>query len=117
MKKFETFRHWTDAQSPKQIKMIKALGKLVKEVVPPLKESVNWGNGFWLREEWPVIFLHAKEDYLQFGFFGGTGLSDPKVLLQGTGKHVKHVKIFTMNDIDENTLAKFIREAVCHEKK
>ncbi len=115
MKSYDTFAKWAADQLPKQKSMISALRKLMKKVAPSLSESVKWGNGVWLGEEWPVAFLHAKEDHLQFGFFGGTGLSDPKKLLQGKGKHVKHIKVFTLGDIDEVAFAKMIKQAVRHE--
>jgi hypothetical protein len=117
MKTYETFPKWAADQLPKQKKMISALRKLMKRVAPTLSESVKWGNGVWLGEEWPVAFLHAKDDHLQFGFFGGTGLSDPKKLLKGSGKHVKHLKVFTMSDINETEFAKLIRQAVRHERE
>ncbi len=117
MKKFETFPQWAADQHAKQKKIISALRKLVKKTAPSLCESVKWGNGCWLGEEWPVIFLHAKDDHLQFGFFGGTGLLDPDALLQGSGKHVKHIKVYTLSDIDEAAFARLIRQAVRHERE
>ena len=117
MKKFDTFASWAADQHLTQKKMIGALRKLVKKKAPTLNESVKWGNGCWLGKEWPVAFLHAKDDHLQFGFFEGTALSDPMSLLQGKGKHVKHIKVFKMNDIDELAFARLIRQAVRHERE
>src|SRR3954471_3986259 len=117
MKKFDTFAHWAADQHAHQKKMINALRKLMKKTAPALVESVKWGNGVWLGEEWPVAFLHAKDDHLQFGFFGGTGLSDPDGLLKGSGKHVKHIKVYTIDDIDEAAFARLIRQAVRHERE
>ena len=117
MKKYETFPSWATDQLTSQKKMISALRKLMKKVAPTLVESVKWGNGVWLGKEWPVSFLHAKNDHLQFGFFGGSGLSDPKKLLRGSGKYVKHIKIYTMSDIDEAVFAKLIKQAVRHERE
>jgi len=34
-----------------------------------------------------------KKGYVNFGFFFGAGLSDPKKLLTGEGKRLRHVKI------------------------
>jgi hypothetical protein len=47
-----------------------------------------------------VAFLHAKTDHLQFGFFGGSGLSDPEGLLKADGKYIRHIKVYAMDDID-----------------
>ena len=117
MKKYETFAKWVADQHAHQKKMISALRKLVKKTAPSLSESVKWGNGVWLGEEWPVAFLHAKDDHLQFGFFGGSGLDDPKKLLKGTGKYIKHIKVYTLDDIDEASFTKLIKQAVRHERE
>jgi len=117
MKEHTTFASWAADQHAKQKKIISALRKFVKKTAPTLSESVKWGNGVWLGEEWPVIFLHAKDDHLQFGFFGGSGLSDPKCLLEGKGKHIRHIKVRTIGDIDESAFARMIRQAVRHERE
>ncbi len=117
MKSYETFSLWAADQLTKQKRMISALRKLVKKAAPSLTESVKWGNGVWLGEEWPVAFLHAKDDHLQFGFFGGSGLSDPKGLLQGSGKYVKHIKVYTMKDINEAAFTRLLRQAVRAERE
>jgi hypothetical protein len=112
MKNYESFALWAKDQRPNQQKLIRALRKLVKKTAPKLVESVKWGNGVWLGKDWPVIFIHAERDHLQFGFFGGSTLSDPKGLLQGNGKFVKHIKICANSDIDAPALSRLIREAV-----
>jgi hypothetical protein len=117
MKKFDTFAAWAKDQVPGQKRMIGALRKLMKKAGPSLTESVKWGNGVWLGDEYPVSFLHAKDDHLQFGFFGGSGLKDPKKLLQGSGKYIKHIKIYTLKDIDEAAFTKLIKQAVRAEKE
>lgn len=117
MKEFKTFAQWAADQRTSQKKMISALRKLVKKAAPTLVESVKWGNGVWLGEEWPVAFLHAKDDHLQFGFFGGSGLSDPKGLLKGSGKYIKHIKVYTLDDIDEAAFSRLIRQAARHERE
>jgi hypothetical protein len=117
VKKYTKLQHWAADQLPSQKKTISALRKLVRSTFPTLTESVKWGNGVWLGEEWPVLFLHAKSDHLQFGFFGGSGLTDPKKLLQGSGKYIKHVKVFGLSDIDESALKKLIRQAVKAERE
>lgn len=112
MKKYETFALWAADQLPKHKRIIGALRKLVKKTAPKLTESVKWGNGCWLGKEWPVIFLHAEPDHLQFGFFGGAGLTDPKGLLNGKGSHVRHIKVRSLGDIDEAAFSRLIRQAV-----
>ena len=49
-----------------------------------------------------------KKGYVNFGFFFGAGLSDPKKLLVGDGKRLRHVKIWTVDEAKNPPLAKLI---------
>jgi hypothetical protein len=115
-KSYASFAQWAADQSPKHRILIRTLRKLMREVAPSLTETVKWTNGCWEGEEWPVVFLHAEDDHLQFGFFSGSVLKDPKKVLEGKGKHVRHVKIRTPKDIDVPGLTRFIRQAVKYER-
>jgi len=111
MKKYASFDLWADDQASEFQRTISLLRKLVKATVPSLAESVKWGNGVWLRETQPIAYLYAGQDHLQFGFFRGSALRDPKKLLIGKGAYVRHVKIRKPADIDAATLARWLRQA------
>ena len=52
---------------------------------------------------WP-----QKKGYVNFGFFFGAGLPDPKKLLIGEGKRLRHVKIRSVDEAKNPALAKLI---------
>ncbi len=112
MKKYETFDLWLSDQSTQHKRLVGVLRKLVKKTAPKLVESVKWGNGCWVGKEWPVLFVFGGYDILQFGFFGGSSLKDPKGLLEGKGAYVRHIKVKSLKDIDEAAFAKLIRQAI-----
>ena len=112
MKTYDSFGSWYKEQSTKHKKIITRLRKLVKKVAPELVESSKWTNGVWLKGELPLIYIHTKSDHLQFGFFAGAAFTDPKKLLRGYGKHVRHIRVENFEDIDEATFATMIRKAV-----
>jgi hypothetical protein len=112
MKSYDTFDLWAADQSAKHRKIAAALRKLVQKTAPTLSEAVKWGNGCWVGKKYPVAYLHAEEDHLQFGFFGGAGLADPKELLVGSGKFVRHIKVRSLDDIDSAAFSQLIRQAV-----
>ena len=119
MKSYATFAHWAKDQSPAHRKLIRILRKLVNETSPSLSETVKWGNGCWEGKEWPVIFIFAGYDILQFGFFGGSYLSasDPKKLLKGKGKFVRHIPIESLQNIDEAAFKRLIKKATQNERE
>ncbi len=117
MKAYETFDLWAADQSPKHRRLISALRKLVNKAAPRLTESVKWGNGCWIGAEWPVIYIYAGEEKLQFGFFGGKYLSDPKKRLIGDGKYVRHIKVGAPGDIDTPAFTRWIKQAAKNERE
>jgi hypothetical protein len=49
-----------------------------------------------------------KKGYVNFGFFFGVGLPDPKKLLTGEGKRLRHVKVWSVGEAQNPALAKLI---------
>ena len=49
-----------------------------------------------------------KKGYVNFGFFFGAGLPDPKGLLIGEGKRLRHVKIWNIEEARDPALARLI---------
>ena len=49
-----------------------------------------------------------KKGYVNFGFFFGAGLPDPKNLLLGDGKRLRHVKVWSLEEAKNPALAKLV---------
>jgi len=111
MKSYATFDDYMADQSPKNQTVIRALRKFVKAAAPKLQEFVKWGNGCWVKGKTPVAYVYSAPDHVQFGFFAGASLKDPKKLLQGKGEYVRHVKVAKRSDIDEAALRALLRQA------
>jgi hypothetical protein len=111
MKAYASFSDYVAGQSPRNRGLIRALRTFVKGSAPQLEESVKWGNGCWLRGTTPVAYVYSAPDYVQFGFFNGSALADPDGLLEGAGKFVRHIKVRSRGDIDENAFAALLRQA------
>ena len=110
MKKYGSFDEYLADQSPKNRSIIRALRRFVKRVAPGLQESVKWGNGCWLKEQAPIAYVYSAPEYVQFGFFRGSTLKDPKRLLEGAGAYVRHIKVRKTSDIDEDVLGAYLRQ-------
>ena len=112
MKRYASFDAYLADQPRKNQTIIRALRRFVKRVAPDLRESVKWGNGCWLDgDDDPVSYVFSAEDHVQFGFFGGSALADPKGLLEGEGKYVRHVKLRKTADLDARALGALLRQA------
>ena len=111
MKAYATFDEYLEAQSPKNQEIIRALRKFVRRIEPKLSEAVKWGNGCWIGSKGPVAYVHSDTQYVQFGFFNGRSLKDPKGLLQGDGQYVRHIKVRRASAIDTPAFAALLRQA------
>jgi hypothetical protein len=111
MKKYASFDDYLDDQPPKNRSIIRALRRFMKRVELGLEESVKWGNGCWVKGKVPISYVYSAPDYVQFGFFRGSALKDPRGLLEGNGQYVRHVKIRKPSDIDEDAFKALLRQA------
>jgi hypothetical protein len=56
-------------------------------------------------------YVNAFTAHVNVGFFRGAELSDPKDLLEGTGKFMRHVKLRPESEVDTTALLKLISTA------
>lgn len=111
MRAFASFDAYLAAQPPGNREIIAALRQFVKRVAPRLSEAVKWGNGCWVSGNSPVAYVYSAKGYVQFGFFRGSALKDPKGLLQGQGEYVRHIKVRDLSEIDERAFGALLRQA------
>ena len=56
-------------------------------------------------------YVNAFRAHVNVGFFRGADIADPKGMLEGTGKFMRHVKLRPERDVDATTLMKLIETA------
>jgi len=112
MKNYESFNEWKKDQSLKNKKLINEVSRVISGITPKLKTIVKWGQGCWTDGGDHKFFIHCKPDHIQFGFYIGSQLRDPQEILQGNGKFVRHIKIFSNEDIDKKVFKNLIKQVV-----
>jgi hypothetical protein len=112
MKAYPSFDAYLAGQPPGNQRIIRALRRFVRDVAPGLTESVKWGNGCWLKGDRPVSYVYSDRGFVQFGFMRGSSLKDPKGLLEGGGKYVRHIKVHAVSDIDARAFGALLRQAI-----
>jgi hypothetical protein len=66
---------------------------------PEISESIKWGNlTFIFQGNLAFIYTYATTAYMNLGFFRGTELNDEQELLEGTGKGMRHIKLYSADD-------------------
>jgi len=111
MKRYPTFDAYLSDQSKKNQPLIRKLRRFVKRAAPQLVESVKWGNGVWVKAKAPVSYVYSAPDHVQFGFFRGASLKDPKGLLRGEGQYVRHVRVTKTSEFDVKAVRALLKQA------
>lgn len=97
--------------NPQLKKIVGGLRRLVKKMVPGTVETVNaWGIATF-EEKQPFCFYMVGKYHVTCGFHYGTSLRDPNKLLEGTGKNLRHVKLFAFEDLKQKGFRELLREA------
>jgi hypothetical protein len=98
-------------ENPEVHKVARGLRSLVRKVVPGTTETVNaWGIPTFVKGQ-PFSFYMVGKHHVTCGFHYGTSLRDPQKLLEGTGKNLRHVKLYEVEDLRREGLRELLREA------
>jgi hypothetical protein len=103
---------YVEKQSPAHQKTISRLRAIVKGASPRLTEKMRWLQVGYLVSKIDVCGIYASSDHVNLSFAQGATLKDPKGLLEGTGKGIRHIKIVSIEDVGEDTIRGYVREAV-----
>ena len=102
---------YVEKKGPKLLPVAEGLRRLVKKTVTGVKESVNPWKIPTFASNGPICFFMAGKNHVTFGFLRGTVLKDPAGLLEGTGKNLRHVKLWVVEDLKRPELKRLIAEA------
>jgi len=91
--------------------VILELHEIVSTAAPAATATIKWAQPVW---EWngPIAYAKGFAKHVNFGFWRGTELTDPKGLLEGSGDRMMHVKITAPGDVREAQFAAWVEEAL-----
>jgi hypothetical protein len=77
-------------------------------------EAIKWNQLTFTFNKINIAFVYSfpNLDYVNLGFFYAMDLKDPGNLFEGTGKRMRHVKIFTTKDIKASQIKKWIGSTI-----
>ncbi len=85
------------------------------ELPRPGERSVAYGVGPKKMSE-AYAYLMPQRFYVNLGFYHGVSLSDPVGLLEGSGKALRHVKIYKAEDVDKPEIRNLLMESMRERK-
>lgn len=98
-------------ENPSLVRVVDALRSLVKKVIPQASEAMNpWGVPVF---EWngPLFYLRVGKKHVTFGFSRGSAIKDPRKLLEGDGRNLRHMKISDVAQTRDPNLKNLLLQA------
>lgn len=98
------------------------LNKLRKIIISyPFEESIKWGMPTYSFDSKNLIGFGAFTKHVGLWFFQGALLSDPEKLLhnaqEGKTKAMRQLHLYTVDDINEKLLKRYLQETIDNQKK
>ena len=107
---------YIETLTPEKQQLAKEVRRIVTASVAHLEEAVRWECPCYFFYG-PVCYFASSRSGIHFGFFRGKELSDPnKRLVSRNGQH-PHIKVRSLDDIDEEYFSNLVREAVLMNRK
>lgn len=107
-----TVEEWLKKLSPDLQSITRELIAVARKKMPKAHEFIYHDAVGYSINDSPfdrICYIAPQQKgYVNFGFFFGAGLPDPKKLLVGEGKRIRHVKIWTVQEANNPALAKLI---------
>lgn len=94
-----------------QAEIVSQVRGIILQAAPQAKESIKWAQPVY-ESGGPFAYMKAFKKAVNFGFWRGIDLDDPKGILEGSGDKMRHVKLTSLEDIDAAQFADFVRQAV-----
>jgi hypothetical protein len=100
---------------PDTRRLVQEMRRVLLKTLPNEKVYLGWSTIYFTltgRTKDLIIAIGPMPDRLNLYFARGVDLDDPNELLEGTGKKMRHVKIFESKQIRSRALKALIKQAV-----
>lgn len=107
---------YLEKQKSPQREILQKIRDIIHKTIPDVEEKMRWGVPTFAGGKFYIV---ALKNHVNVGF-AITGLNRDEVsLFEGTGKTMRHIKVPTLNDIDERKLVNLIemvnKKAICNQ--
>ena len=94
-----------------QAEIVSSVRQIVLKTAPQAEEAIKWAQPIYSKNG-PFAYIKAFKNSVNFGFWRGVDLADSQNILEGSGDKMRHVKLSSLEEIDEKAFADFIQQAV-----
>ena len=90
-----------------QYSLVELIRKLVMKTVPSVAEEVKYG-GIIFTSGVPFCGVFAYKKHVSVEFSNGAKITDAQGHLEGSGKGRRHVKLYSVEDVEDKHLAHYL---------
>ena len=102
---------WLDSTHDEIRRLAKPWFQRLRDCGPNVRELMHDGYPTACVNDAAFAYVNAFKAHVNVGFYQGAALADPKRLLQGDGKRMRHVKVKWGEAVDAPALEALIGEA------
>ena len=108
---------WMDEHSDELGAIARHWFDVIRDSGNDVRELLHAGYPIACVSDAAFAYVNAFKAHVNVGFFRGAELADPKGLLEGTGKYMRHFKLRPDDDIDATALTELIESAYADMKR
>ncbi|MFZ1701243.1 MAG: DUF1801 domain-containing protein [Pyrinomonadaceae bacterium] len=115
--KYGTFDDLVAGLDPEIEQICRGLRELILRLDPDAVEVVRLGDNaasFGLgpkKMSEAYAYIMPKAAYVNLGFYNGAALADPAGLIEGTGKRLRHVKVYSTDEVAQPAIRQLLEAA------
>jgi len=94
-----------------QAAIVSKVRQIILEAAPEADESIKWAQPVY-ETNGPFAYIKAFKNSVNFGFWRGVDINDPYGLLDGSGDKMRHVKLASLEDINEQAFKDYVLQAL-----
>jgi hypothetical protein len=107
----EAVDQYIDKQKSPQKKICEKLRQIIHATFPEITEEMNGGvpcYGCTKKQPCGEYYIASLKDHVNLGFSLKGLTTQQQKLFEGSGKTMKHIKIYTVEDIDEKRIIRLL---------
>lgn len=105
------FTEWLDSVDESERALAESVIVFLRETIDEADETVKWNNPCFVVNGSNCLYVAAQNGYVNLGFYEGARLDDPAGVLEGTGKVMRHVKVRSVDELNDRELIKLVKSA------
>jgi hypothetical protein len=111
VKRHPAIEVWLYKQSGELGAIARRWFEVIRDCGDDVRELLHDGHPTACVGDAAFAYVNAFTAHVNVGFFRGAEIDDPKRLLEGTGKFMRHVKLSPERNVDAGALMKLIETA------